>query len=202
METPLCLWNSSDGTWLFSMASHLHLVWDALAPSYPVCLQPQILVTNILNINTLPLHLSLAHTFTRTHTHTQPQFPYQMAPGRGAHWMTNDKFCSIFSVREMWLPILMTHLIYSHCKLAMRLQVWNKLIFQSSASYNCTQNNDKVICIALISEVHKQENAIVCLHKTLHSPSEGLRLIEAASNKFVQIFQQKREGRFISGICW
>lgn len=171
METHPCLWKSGDGTWLFSTAPHLHLVWDAMAPITP-CLSVAPDPSNKhsqthSHIYTLKLTstLSLSLVFyAHTYTHGKLQFPYQMAPGRGTHWMANDKFCSIFSVREMWLPILMTHLIYSHCKLAMRLQVWNELIFQSSAWYNCTQNNGKVICVALISEVHKQENTIVCLH--------------------------------------
>lgn len=42
--------------------------------------------------------------------------------------------------------------------------MWKELIFQSSAWYNGTENNNKVICIALISEEHKQENTIVCLN--------------------------------------
>lgn len=47
--------------------------------------------------------------------------------------MANDKFGSLVSERELGLSILMTHLIHSHCKLAMRLHVWNELVFQSSA---------------------------------------------------------------------
>lgn len=148
------------------MAPHQHPVLGALVPLYLVSLQPQTqrqILSNALDINTLTLTYSLSLWLTLIHTHIA-QFSLQMAPGRATHWMANDKFCSIFSVREIWCPILMTHLIYSHCKLATRLQMWNELIFQSSAWYNSTQNNGKVICVALISEVHTQENTIVCLN--------------------------------------
>lgn len=45
----------------------------------------------------------------------------------------NGKSCSAVSEREIWLSILMTRVIYSFGKLGMRLQVWNELVFQSSA---------------------------------------------------------------------
>lgn len=159
METPPCLLKSGNSAWLFSMVPNLHLVWGAVAPSYPVCLQPQILATNSANTLTFPLFQSLFYTHT-----PRLDFHRTWHQGEVMHWMANDKFCSIFSLSKIWLSILVTHLIHSHWKLAMRLQLWNGLIFQSSAWYNCTRNNGKVICVALISEVHKQENKIVCLH--------------------------------------
>lgn len=102
-------------------------------PHRTVCLQLQIPATNALKhtqhkyINTLlPLSLSLSLT------HMQPASVF-IALGTREWYALNDKFGSIFSARGIWLSTLMTHLIYSHCKLAMRLQVWNELIFQSSA---------------------------------------------------------------------
>lgn len=118
-------------------------------------------LSNTLNINTLTLYF---HSFslTQSFTHTHPASVF-IALGTREWYALNGKWQILFHILCKG-NILMTHLIYSHCKLATRLQVWNELIFQSSAWYNCTQNNGKVICVALISEVHKQENTIVCLH--------------------------------------